>query len=1344
MRMLVAQDQDSPLIRSELLRLHYQMQTDSFISELKEQEDWLHIRSEASTAPIWNHSAYLGDFRSLEKESVEQVVRFAAQGERLPAIYLAVSAGTEVPPALLNGAYERFDRESWMIHSGGRVPSRETGLEIRLVHTAEEMDQFIDGFYSAYQTKDPGYSSALRKLDANRERGIFHFLGLAGEKVAAVGTIIQMGRDACIYNLGTVPDCQGRGFGDAMMRCMLNHAYKNGARRIMLQVESGGHAQRLYQRLGFSSLFERVGYRLANWKRKTQTTASINAGLLNILATVSRSDASNGYLRQSISISPELGRQVFDHAKREQQETVQPLAAALGLLLARYTEQDSIHFAVYSGESEFIAECKVQPEFSPKAYFKAIRFQSHEGRGEQTEVALCVDMARSNSPVELVVDSSLSQLEIHVRSSAVNKDLVRRLLGHFLTLLEGLTQTDVETIGQLSMLTRAERQQLLVSWNERPKSTMVPSVQQLFEAQVERTPEAIALVSADHPGEELSYRQLNRRANQLAHYLQRHSLGPEQFVAVYMDRSLDMIVSLLAIWKAGAACVPLDPAYPIERIVFMLEDTAARIVLTTSGLAQQLPDGVTKKVQLDTDWPRIDRESEKNAINSAQEQQLAYVIYTSGSTGKPKGVGVSHQAIAQHSVDSKEYYGLSGYDRVLQFSSFNFDAALEQIVPALIAGSRLIVRGPEVWTSQEFNSKLVQFGLTVADIPTAYWHDLVEQWHANPSSIPNHALRLVIVGGEAIAPEKLALWHATSLRQVRLVNAYGPTETTITATAYEIPAPDPLAPPLKFVPIGTARGNRKLYVLDRQGNPVPIGLPGELHIGGPLLAKGYLNRPDLTEARFIPNEFSDNPDERLYKTGDLVRYREDGNLEFLGRLDDQVKIRGFRIELGEIESALLQHPDVREAALLARPDSQGEKRLVAYVTLRRSQPRQQISSWLKSRLPGYMVPSAIIILEQLPIMPNGKVDRRALPSPDEYPEEIQSGQGPRTPMELQLQILFERVLKKAPIGVEVSFFELGGDSLQALELLVQVEKATGKNLPLGTLFQASSIEALAKLIQSRNDHSERWSALVPLQTSGTKPPLYFVHTTPGDVLGYGGLIYHLGADQPCYGFQSLGLKKSELSHRRIEAMAEYYVERLKAFQPKGPYYLAGWCYGGVVAVEMARQLRVIGDRVAFVGLMETVAMAPGLSNFRYYLHRLHALGRMSPTRWAEYVREKIKYRRNSKIANRMRFRQVSADQSGAQDPWLLQLEHVYNTNLAALNGYRSRWFDGKVTLFNAADQDPALIPDPQYGWVGLAREIEIHSVPGNHDTMLSEPHVRALAAEFQRCLAAAFEKEKQS
>ncbi|MFQ5853284.1 MAG: amino acid adenylation domain-containing protein, partial [Candidatus Binatia bacterium] len=469
-------------------------------------------------------------------------------------------------------------------------------------------------------------------------------------------------------------------------------------------------------------------------------------------------------------------------------------------------------------------------------------------------------------------------------------------------------------------------------------------------------------------------------------------------------------------------------------------------------------------------------ESEENPVSGATADNLAYVIYTSGSTGKPKGVLVSHSSIAHHCLDIQRHYELHSSDCVLQFASFNFDVSLEQILPTLISGARLALRGAEVWSTTEFPQTISNLGITVADLPTAYWRQLAQTWANAAELASNNQLKLVIVGGEPMLPQDLNLWHQTPLNSVRLLNAYGPTETTITATTFEISSRLSEDTPLQRIPIGRPLADREIYILDRHGNPVSIGVPGELHIGGAGLARGYLNRPELTAEKFVPNPFSDEPGARLYKTGDLARYRPDGNIEFLGRLDHQVKVRGFRIELEEIEVVLGQHPAVRETVVMAREDKPKNKRLVAYVVSKQETcpTVTELRSFLKEKLPNHMIPTAFVMLEALPLTPNGKVDRKVLPVPDQSRPELQVVfVAPRTPVEEVLAGIWVEVLGLDQVGTHDNFFELGGHSLLATQVISRVFSTFQVELPLRTLFEKPTVEDLARVITQNQARKAR-------------------------------------------------------------------------------------------------------------------------------------------------------------------------------------------------------------------------------------------------------------------------------
>ncbi|MEA5498288.1 non-ribosomal peptide synthetase [Limnoraphis robusta Tam1] len=580
---------------------------------------------------------------------------------------------------------------------------------------------------------------------------------------------------------------------------------------------------------------------------------------------------------------------------------------------------------------------------------------------------------------------------------------------------------------------------------------------------MELTPDAVAVVFEE---KKLTYRELNVKANQLAHYLQTLGVKPEVLVGICVKRSLEMIVGILGILKAGGAYVPLDPTYPKERLAFMLEDSSVRVLLTQQKLVEKLPANSARVICLYSDWEEISLHSQENPSSEVQPENLAYVIYTSGSTGKPKGVLIEHKSLVNYTTVAIAEYQIEKSDRILQFSSISFDVSAEEIYTSLTSGATLVLRTDTMLDSFEgFLQKCQNREISVMALPTAYWHELTAFLSPKTLALPP-SLRLVILGGEKALPERLKTWFECVGQQVRLLNNYGPTETTVGATIYEVSAADAT---LRELPIGRPLGNVCTYILDRNGQPVPIGVPGELYIGGVGLARGYLNRPDLTNERFIRNPFNDSPTERLYKTGDQVRYLPDGNIEYLGRIDDQVKVRGFRIELGEIEAALSQHPNLLSVAVVLREDIPSQKSLVAYaVPFQEAAPTVgDLRHFLKERLPDYMVPSAFVILESLPLTPNGKVDRKLLPAPDlksliEKAEFI----APRTPTEELVASIWAEVLGVEKLSIHDNFFELGGHSLLATQLLSKLSSHLGLNLPLSKLFEAPSVAGFSSYIEA--------------------------------------------------------------------------------------------------------------------------------------------------------------------------------------------------------------------------------------------------------------------------------------
>ncbi|HBB30918.1 MAG TPA: hypothetical protein DDZ80_13165 [Cyanobacteria bacterium UBA8803] len=671
--------------------------------------------------------------------------------------------------------------------------------------------------------------------------------------------------------------------------------------------------------------------------------------------------------------------------------------------------------------------------------------------------------ARLDSTLTLVVPAEGITCSWVYDPEIFDSDRIAGMQAQFTTFVRSIAADPTLALAQLELLSDDERYQVLVEWNNH-EIYYPPNqcIQDLFELQVARTPDGVAVVFAE---QQLSYRELQERANQLAHYLQNLGVKPEVLVGICLERSLEMLVGIWGILKAGGVYVPLDPAYPTERLNYIISDGQISLLLTQEKFQAQFGDRELNLVCWERDWSRIDRESRENPVTTVTSENLAYVIYTSGSTGKPKGVAISHKSLVNFTYAAIYEYEMSQRDRVLQFASISFDAAAEEIYPCLATGGTLVLRTDEILSSTiaTFLKACQNWHLSVLDLPTAYWHQLVAELTTTDRRLPE-CLRLVIIGGERVLPESVQIWQKYIGNYPKLVNSYGPTEGTVVATTYPVTTATQIN---KEVPIGRAIANVKTYILDQNLQPVPIGMPGELHIGGAGLARGYLNRPELTQEKFITNPFSQEANAYLYKTGDLVRYLADGNIQFLGRIDNQVKIRGFRIELGEIESILLQHPDVREAVVIAREDIPTDKRLVAYVLTNQPATTNELRQFIQQKLPEYMVPSAFVFLEAFPLTPNGKIDRRSLPAPElSRPDQSVKYVAPRTPTEEILADIWIQVLKLEEVGIYDNFFELGGHSLLATQVISRIQKALGVELPLRSLFEAPTVAELAQCVET--------------------------------------------------------------------------------------------------------------------------------------------------------------------------------------------------------------------------------------------------------------------------------------
>ncbi|HEX3252992.1 MAG TPA: amino acid adenylation domain-containing protein, partial [Pyrinomonadaceae bacterium] len=899
------------------------------------------------------------------------------------------------------------------------------------------------------------------------------------------------------------------------------------------------------------------------------------------------------------------------------------------------------------------------------------------------------------------------------------RETIARLVENFSQLLTSIVTEPDGNVGLLELMPEAEQRQLLVEWNK--TATSYPreqTVTELFEAQTAQTPAAVAVVAGD---EQLSYGELNRRANQVAHYLKSLGVGPETVVGICMERSLDLIVGLLGILKAGAAYLPLDPAYPLERLSFMLADGQAPVLLTQQQLLEVLPSQETQVVCVDCEWEEIATYSDHNPHVEVTPENLIYVMYTSGSTGKPKGAMNTHAGVLNCLQWMQETYQLTDSDRFLFKTSLNFDPSVWEIFWPLMVGARIVIApmGAEA-DSAALVATIKRQRATVAYFVPSFLALFIEDEAASEAS----SLRYVICGGESISTEMVKRFYRR-LSRAELHHSYGPTETAIAASETVCLNDDDSQH--HRIPIGRPIANTQLYILDSHLQPVPTGAVGELYIGGDGLGRGYHNRAELTATRFIPDPFSSEAGARLYKTGDLVRYRLNGELEFGGRVDHQVKVRGVRIELGEIEETLLQHEAVFDAIVLVREDLPGEKRLVAYVAHQpgHTTTLDELREFLRTKLPEYMLPSAFVWLPEMPLTSNGKVDLRALPAPER--ESGATYVPPRDYLELQLARVWEQVLNVRPISMRDSFFDLGGHSLSAVGLMTRISQVAGEKIPLATLFQRRTIEELANYMREKRLGPSS-STLVELQSGGTQQPFFCVHPVGGNVFSYVALAHSLGDDQPFYGMQSLGLQEGEPVLTQIEQMAGHYLDALRSVQASGPYILGGWSMGGVVAFEMAQRLQREGEVVSLLALFD--APAPSafngmreLSEAECMLHFAEDLGIEVDHLPLDTLQQLATDEQLAYVMQQAKLAGVVPSASALAE--ITRLFRVYQANVRALFNYVASRYDGSITLFIPSESDRT---EQLKGWRALAKGgVELHEVAGTHYTMLREPHVNELA-----------------
>ena len=906
---------------------------------------------------------------------------------------------------------------------------------------------------------------------------------------------------------------------------------------------------------------------------------------------------------------------------------------------------------------------------------------------------------------------------------------IERLAAHYHTLLKGVVENPERRISELPLLTEDERSQLVVEWNQTDADFRNDiCIHELFEEQVDKTPDDVALI--DGPTR-LTYRELNRRANQLSASLKNQGVGPEVFVGVCVERSAEMVVGLLAILKAGGAYVPLDPTYPTQRISFMLADSKARVLLAQQHLAESLRGWGGKTINLDTEWPEISRNSTDNPVNTTSAEHSAYLLYTSGSTGQPKGVVNSHRASINRFAWMWREYPFAADEVCCQKTSLGFGDSIWEVFGPLLQGVPLViipdasVKDPQLLIAALSANKVTRIVLVPSLLRV-----IIDLGEALAQSLSN--LRYCVCSGETL-PVDLAMMFRERLPDVKLINLYGSSEVAADVTAYEIGKADELW----NIPIGKPIANTKIYIVDSQFQPAPMGVLGEVCVGGEGLARGYLNSARLTAEKFVPDPLSFQSGARLFRTGDIGRYLPDGNIEYHGRRDNQVKVRGFRIELGEIETALKNSPSVKDSVVMLRESTNGNKHLVGYVIPNSKGPEpsngfgvSELKSVLKNSIPEYMVPSYFVFLDKFPLTSGGKIDRLALPQPNgSRPDLEHSHVAPRDDLERRLANIWEKVLGVGTVGIRDDFFHLGGHSLLAVRLVSEIQKETGQRLPLVSFFQGANIEYLASLLR-QDVKNLSWPTLVEIQAGDPKPPLFCVSMPNVNALGYRSLARHLDRNQRVFGLQAQFPEdlEGEHSHAAVTSIATDYLEALRAVQPTGPYRLIGLCRGAHIAYEMACRLSREGHEIQLLGIIDTWVMENTYNNFWYFKYQANRM--ISRTvRGLTKQLGPLNKKARAWITK-------SSDQRCGSDPLenTERKQKPFQTYFPGRNFIQTS-FDGRIAVFRTHRQPHNRIRDPQLGWGKLAKGgVDLHFIGGSHDTVLKEPYVQDLAAALKNYL----------
>jgi len=957
-----------------------------------------------------------------------------------------------------------------------------------------------------------------------------------------------------------------------------------------------------------------------------------------------------------------------------------------------------------------------------------------------------LDIDTGNAPFDLGVECIKTADGMRVtfayNAGIFDHATIERLTSQFHRLLESAVANPAQPIADMPMLSDAEQKQILVEWNA--TGAEIPEgkcIHHLFEDQARENPGAVALCSDNG---QLTYEQLNERANRLAHILVAGGTKPETPVGICIERSMEMIVAILGVLKAGGAYVPLDPAYPDERLHHMVRNSGIQNILTREPLAARIRSFGAEVLSVDDALILTTQHHNPNAVGSNRD--LAYIIYTSGSTGEPKGVMVEHRSVVNLITSFRESYAPGPADRVLQLTSISFDASVAEIFPILCSGGGLVIppAAPQL-NIEELTSSIARHAVTIFGAVPSVLAALNQRWRDIPS------VRLILSGGETLSYDNIKHLRASAT----VTNGYGLTETTVCSLFHRLSNEDQLGRPSSRVPIGRPLINTQVFILDSFLHPVPVNAAGDLYIGGAGLARGYVNNPERTAQHFIPNPFARTPGERIYKTGDLARYRANGDVEFLGRSDQQVKIRGVRIELNEIEQTLRQHSDVSDAAAVVREEGAAGKRLVAYYALREGKEigTLEIRKHMLERLPAYMVPSNLIRLRVLPLTPTGKLD---------YPKLLASvadisdlGQGfvaPRNEVDLAMTRIWASTLMIERVGIHDDFFALGGHSLLAVQVMNRIKNELQVDVPLRYLFESPTVAQLTERIETWRRHSggpeaitiQDISSLVPMRTDSAGPAIYCIHHIGGEINSYNHLADLLASGHRVFGLRSRALADPSREHPTFDAMAHHYADVITNHHHDGPLSLVGYSSGGLLAMAIAEVIEEMGRTVHIVSLIDT-----GLPNYdRRQLETDEIQNLMGAIRdtfgpefetidahWENMMSEaSVLYRQLLPLSNDERLDLLcrwfegmgfSPDQiSGV----VRQRLALYQRHLVMLQEWTLRAIHAPLVVFAAANAVPGAPLQEKIEWANYTSGgVEVETIDANHFTIVKPPAVALLA-----------------